>query len=77
MGQPPPLFVYFSSFYIQFHRKIVGFSGTRTLIVRVEGEEADHLTTTTAEHSDWLKIVMRLGTAKQSTLFQDSIEIPL
>ena len=32
-----------------FYRKIVNFSGIRTLIVRVEGKHADHLTTTTAQ----------------------------
>ena len=31
-----------------FYRKTVGFSRIRTQIIRVEGEHADHLTTTTA-----------------------------
>ena len=48
MGQPRPLFVYFRSFQQQFYRKIVDHSGIRTRIVGVEGEHADHLTTTTA-----------------------------
>ena len=45
VGQPRPLFVYFRSFQTQFYRKTVGFSR----IVGVEGEHADHLTTTTAQ----------------------------
>ena len=48
MGQPRPLFVYFRSFQQQFYRNIIDLSGIRTRIVRVEGEHADHLTTTTA-----------------------------
>ena len=48
MGQPRPLFVYFHSFQQQFYRKIVDLSGIRTRFVGVEGEHADHLTTTTA-----------------------------
>ena len=44
MGQPWPLFVYFRS----FTEKTVGVSRTLTLNVGVEGEYADHLTTTTA-----------------------------
>ena len=50
MDQPWPLFVYFCSFQAQFYRKNVDFSGIRTRIVGVEGEYADHLTTTTAQH---------------------------
>ena len=46
-GQPG-LFLFFRSFQIQFYRKIVDFSGIRTQIVGIEGEHADHLTTTTA-----------------------------
>ena len=41
MGQPRPLFVYFRSFQQKFNRKIEDFSGNRTLIVRVEGKQAD------------------------------------
>ena len=43
-------FVYFLLFkqFNFYARKIVDFSRTRTRIVRVEGEHADHLTTTTA-----------------------------
>ena len=44
MGHPRPLFVYFHSFQTSYRLKTVAFSG----IVRVEGEHADHLTTTTA-----------------------------
>ena len=49
MANPGLFFVYFCSFKQQFYRKIVNFSGIRTLIVRAEGEHADHLTTTTAQ----------------------------
>ena len=48
VGQPRPLFVYFRSFQTQYYRKTLGFSGIRTRIVGVEGEHADHLTTTSA-----------------------------
>ena len=41
--------VYFRSFQTQYCRKIVGFSGIRTWIVGVEGEYANHLTTTTTQ----------------------------
>ena len=55
MVQPRPLFVYFHCFQIQFSRKIVDFSGIRTQIVGVKGEQADHLTTTTtAQHENYL-----------------------
>ena len=48
MGQPRSLFVYFRSFQTQIlQKKTVGVSRIRTWIVRVEGEHADHLTTTT------------------------------
>ena len=48
MGHSRPLFVYFHSFQTQYYRKTLGFSGIRTRIVGVEGEHADHLTTTMA-----------------------------
>ena len=48
MGHPRPLFVYFRSFQTIYRIKTVDFSGIRTRIVRVEGENADHSTTTTA-----------------------------
>ena len=47
-GKPRPLFVYYRSFHIQLHGNIVDFSEIRTHIVGVEGEHADHLTTSTA-----------------------------
>ena len=48
MDKPWPLFVKFWSFkkHIQ---KTVGVNGIRTRIVGVEGEHADHLTTTPAQ----------------------------
>ena len=45
MGQPQPLFVYFRLFV----QKILVASRIRTRIVEVEGKDADHLTTTTAQ----------------------------
>ena len=45
MGQPQPL-VYLRSYQTQFYKE-VGVSMIRTRIVRVVGEHADHLTTTT------------------------------
>ena len=62
MAQPRPLFVYFGSFETfkhQFHRIIVGFSGIRTRIVKVEAEHAEHLTTTAAQ--DRWALSHRLG----------------
>ena len=50
MGQPPPLFFIFVFFQQTFlQKKTVCFSQIRTWIVGVEGEQADHLTTTTAQ----------------------------
>ena len=48
MGQPRPFFCLFSLFQKQILQKAVCFSGIRTRIVGIEGEHADHLTTTTA-----------------------------
>ena len=49
MGQPRPLFVYSCSFQTHFFtEKTADISGIGTRIVRVEGEHADHLTTTMA-----------------------------
>ena len=49
MCQPRPLFLFiFVLFKHNLYRKTVGVSGIRTRIVGVEGEHADHLTTTTA-----------------------------
>ena len=48
MGQPRHLFVQFRSYQMQFYSQFVVLSEIRTRIVRVEGEHADHLTTTTA-----------------------------
>ena len=49
MAQSRPLLVYFHSFKHKCYRKTVGFSRIQTQIVGVEGEHADHLTTTTAQ----------------------------
>ena len=48
IGLPRPLFVYFRSFQTIYRIKTLDFIMIRTRIVRVEGEHADHLTTTTA-----------------------------
>ena len=50
MGQPLSLFVYFCSFQQQFLQKITDYSGNQTQIIGVEGEQADHCTTTTTAH---------------------------
>ena len=42
------LFLFFSN--ANFTKKTVGVCGIRTLIARVEGKHADHLTTTTAHN---------------------------
>ena len=45
----PGLFLFiFVHYKHKFCRKTVGFSGIRTWVVEVQGEHADHLTTTTA-----------------------------
>ena len=49
MGKPLPHFAYFRSFQIHVYISIVDVSGIRTQIVGVEGEHADHLTTTMAQ----------------------------
>ena len=49
MGKPLPHFPYFRSFQIHVYISIVDVSGIRTQIVGVEGEHADHLTTTMAQ----------------------------
>ena len=50
MGHPRPLFlIYFRSFQTIYRIKTVDFSVIRTRIVWVEGEQADHLTTTKAQ----------------------------
>ena len=46
----PGLFLFICVLFKQkFNRKTVGVSGIRTRIIGVEGEKADHLTTTTAK----------------------------
>ena len=49
MGQPDLFMFIFYLFKHKFYRITVGFSGIRTRIVGIEGEPADHLTTTTAK----------------------------
>ena len=48
MGKSQPLFWIFLIFSkTHYTEKTVGFSGIRTRIVGVEGDQGDHLTTTT------------------------------
>ena len=54
----------FVLFKHNLYRKTVGISGIRTRIVGVEGEHADHLTTTTAQVR--LKFVNEIGSWDQS-----------
>ena len=52
----PGLFLFiFVLFKHKLYKKTVGFSGIQTRIVRVEGEHADHLTTTAAHKSQILQ----------------------
>ena len=52
MGLHGLFFVYFRSFQTQFlQKKTVEVCGIRTWIVQVEGKQADHLTTTTAQRT--------------------------
>ena len=56
---PGPLLVYFRSFQTQLlQKKTLDVSGIRTRIVGVEGQDADHLTSTTAPNA---KLFMTLG----------------
>ena len=67
MGHPRPLFVYFRSFQTIYRIKTVDFSGIRTRIIGIEGEHADHLTSTIALISAVWKGTFRsivLGTCK-------------
>ena len=57
-GQPWPLFVYFRSFQTKFLQKKLGVSGIWIRIVGVEGEHADHLTTTTALDGFFLTLII-------------------
>ena len=61
MAQSRPLLVYFHSFKHKCYRKTVGFSGIQTQIVGVEGEPADHSTTTTATMKMLLSCVCLLA----------------
>ena len=54
MGQPRPLFLFI--FVLHYYIKTVGFRAIWTRIVGVEGEHADHLTTTTAHQIRILQI---------------------
>ena len=52
MGQPWPLFYLFLFFSnTNFTEKTVDVSGIQTRIIGLEGEPADHLTTTTAHNT--------------------------
>ena len=52
MGLPGLFLFIFVLFKHKFKEKTVGFNGIQTRIVRLEGEHADHLTTTTALLTD-------------------------
>ena len=49
MGRPRPFCCIFNIYKQKFTEKTVVFSRIQTQIVGVEGERADHLTTTTAQ----------------------------
>ena len=60
MGQPRPLFVYFCFFIL----KILVASRIQTGIVGEEGEDANHLTTTTAVNDNFLPFWKNLPNAR-------------
>ena len=66
MGQSLPLFVDFHSFQTQIYRKTVGLSGIWTLIVRVDGKHADHLTTATASQTFGIYFYLLFSSAETS-----------
>ena len=71
-ANPGPFLFVFVLFKHKFYRKTACFSRIRTRIVRVEGEHADHLTTTTA-----LKIVFTLITGSTPrTYIVKSVKFP-
>ena len=71
MGQPRPLFCLFSFFSnTHFTEKTVGFCWIRTRFVGVEGNHADHLTTTTAD-SKHFKIDNRATKNKHKIKLKD------
>ena len=60
-GPTPASFLFiFVLFKHNYSEKIVGFSGIQTRIVGVEGEHADHLTTTTAQKGFNVKLINAL-----------------
>ena len=61
-------FSFFSHFQAQILKKTVCFSGIRTRIVRVEGEDADRLTTTTAHERKGLGTFTSAAQLVQSML---------
>ena len=52
MGHACSLYGYFYSFKIIYRMETVDFSGIRSRNVGVEDENADHLTTSTFQHSE-------------------------
>ena len=56
MSHSWPLFVYISFFWNNFRIKTLYFSGIRTQIIIVEGENADHLTTPLPNFADFMFI---------------------
>ena len=81
MGQLRPLFSLFSFFSnTNFTYKTESFSGIWTRIVKIDGEHADHLTTTTAQRTNkfsWDIVSVKLSYLNLSQLqfFQQKIEI--
>ena len=62
----PGLFLCISDlFKHKFYRKYIDVCGIRTRIVRVEGEHADHLTTTTAPTNEPLCHVLATTSFKK------------
>ena len=63
-GPTRQLFGYFLPFQQQFNKNIVDFYGCRTRIVGVEGDHADHLTTTAQEETFVSQKIVKRGIEK-------------
>ena len=59
-------FSYFRSFQQPFYRKIIDLRGIWTLIVRVDGKHADHLTTARASQTFGIYFYLLFSSAETS-----------
>ena len=65
---PGPIYIYFRSFQASLQLNKVDFSGIRTRITGVEGEHADHQTTTTAPNNN-KKVCVRFDFNQRRQVF--------